>query len=123
MMSEWIQNLPLGWMTLVMFALTFLATWGIFAIVMSLATGERTRAFKGVSAGMLPPLGIIFGLFVAFIAAQVWSDVDRAKAAVNREASSLSSVVFLAASFPGEPEARLRDLTRRQIQEAVSYEW
>lgn len=122
-MSEWIQNLPLGWMTLVMFALTFLATWGIFATVMSLATGERTRSFKGVSAGMLPPLGIIFGLFVAFIAAQVWSDVDRAKAAVNREASSLSTVVFLAASFPGEPEARLRDLTRRQIQEAVSYEW
>ena len=28
---------------------------------------------------MLPPLGIIFGLFVAFTAAQVWSDNDRAR--------------------------------------------
>jgi hypothetical protein len=95
----------------------------MFAIVMSLAAGERARIFKGVSSGMLPPLGIIFGLFVAFIASQVWNDIDHAKAAVNREASALSTVVLLAASFPGEPEARLRDLTRRHIEEAVTYEW
>jgi hypothetical protein len=28
-----------------------------------LAKGERGRAFKAISPGMLPPLGIIFGLF------------------------------------------------------------
>jgi hypothetical protein len=31
-----------------------------------LAKGELGRAFKAISPGMLPPLGIIFGLFVAF---------------------------------------------------------
>jgi len=122
-MGEWLQNLPVGWMALVVFTLTYLATWGIFAIVMNLAAGERARNLKGVSPGMLPPLGIIFGLFVAFVASQVWSDIDRAQAAVNREAAALSTVVSLAASFPGEPEARLRDLTRRHIHEAVTYEW
>src|SRR5579862_4972189 len=103
-------------MALMVFSLTYLATWGIFAVVMSRAAEKRT-IFKGVSPGMLPPLGIIFGLFVAFVASQVWSDIDRAKAAVSGEANALSTVVFLAASFPGEPEARLRDLTRRHIQE------
>src|SRR5215467_9242147 len=122
-MSTWLQNLPLGWMVLWVFTLTYLATWGIFAIIMKLAAGERTRMFKGVSPGLLPPLGIIFGLFVAFIASQVWNDVDRAKAAVNREASALSTIVYLGASFPGEPEARLRDLTRRHIEDAVTNEW
>lgn len=122
-MSEWLQNLPVGWMALVIFTLTYLASWGIFTIVMRLVAGERIRIFKGVSAGMLPPLGIMFGLFVAFIASQVWNDIDRANAAVNREASALSTVVSLAASFPGEPQARLRDLTRRHIHEAVTYEW
>ncbi len=57
---------------------------------------------------MLPPLGIIFGLFVAFIAAQVWNDNERANTAVDREASALRAVVVLAAAFPGEP-----DRTRR----------
>ncbi len=122
-MSDWLQNLPVGWMALVVFTLTYLVTWGIFAIVMSRAVGDRTRVYKGVSPGMLPPLGIMFGLFVAFVASQVWNDVDRAKAAVSGEANALSTVVFLAASFPGEPEARLRDLTRRHIQEAVTHEW
>jgi len=72
---------------------------------------------------MLPPLGIIFGLLVAFVAGQVWSDVERAKTAVNREASALRAVVLLAGSFPGEPETRLRALVQRHITEAVTQEW
>ena len=46
---------------------------------------------------MLPPLGIIFGLFVAFTASQVWNDNERANTAVDREASALRAVVVLAA--------------------------
>jgi hypothetical protein len=122
-MGEWLQSLPVGWMALVVFTLTYLAAWAILAVVTRLATGARTRSFKSVSAGMLPPLGIIFGLLVAFVASQVWNDMNAAQAAVNREASELSTVLFLAASFPGEPETRLRDLTRRHIQDAVTYEW
>jgi uncharacterized protein DUF4239 len=95
----------------------------IYATVIVLAAGERARSFKAVSPGMLPPLGIVFGLFVAFTAAQVWSDNDRASATVNREASALRAVVVLAASFPGEPEARLRSLVRRYIEEAATQEW
>jgi hypothetical protein len=85
--------------------------------------GERARAFKAVSPGMLPPLGILFGLFVAFTAAQVWNDSDRANTAVNREASALRAVIVLAASFPGEPEAQLRTLMHRHIEEAATQEW
>jgi Protein of unknown function (DUF4239) len=122
-MAERLQDLPVGWMALAVFSLTYIVSWGILELVMRLAAAGRLRAFKGVSPGMLPPLGVVFGLFVAFVASQVWTDIDRARAAVNREASSLSTVVFLAASFPGEPELRLRDLTRRHIDEAVKYEW
>jgi hypothetical protein len=55
---------------------------------------------------MLPPLAIIFALLVGFLAAQVWSDYDRANTAVNREASALRGVILLAAAFPGEPDTR-----------------
>ncbi len=122
-MSEWLYHLPVLWMALVVFTTTYLVTGGIYAIVVALAVGERARAFKAMSAGMLPPLGIVFGLFVAFVAAQVWTDIDRANAALNREASALSAVVFLVGSFPGEPETHMRALIRRHIQEAVTEEW
>ncbi len=122
-MSDWLHNLPVAWMALVVFDLTYLVAAAIYAVVTVLAVGERARSFKAVSPGMLPPLGIIFGLFVAFTAAQVWSDNDRAAAAVSREASALRSVEILAASFPGQPEAQLRALIRRYIEEAATQEW
>ena len=122
-MIDWLHNLPLGWMTLVVFVVTYLVAAGIHWLVMTLAVGERGRAFKAISPGMLPPLGIIFGLLVAFIAAQVWGDLDRAHAAVNREASALRAIVLLATSFPGEPETQLRALVHRQIEDAVTKEW
>jgi hypothetical protein len=81
-----------------------------------LAKGERARAFKAVSPGLLSPLAIIFGLFVAFTAAQVWSDSDRANAAIDGEASALRAVVVLAAAVPGVPESQLRALVRRHIE-------
>ena len=57
-MSDWVHSLPLGWMALVVFGGTALGTAAIYWIVMRLATEDRARAFKGVSPGLLPPLGI-----------------------------------------------------------------
>jgi hypothetical protein len=68
-------------MALVVFGVTYLVAAAISAVVMVLAVGERARSIKAISAGMLSPLGIIFGLFVVFTAAQVWQDNERA----NRE--------------------------------------
>jgi hypothetical protein len=95
----------------------------IFAIIMALAKGERARAFKSVSAGMLGSLGTLFGLLVVFSVVQVWGDIDRARVAVNREASAIRMMVLLAASFPGESETQIRNLLRRHVDEAVLAEW
>src|SRR5262245_12099596 len=71
------------------FGFTYLITAGIYAVITVLAVGERARSFKAVSPGLLPPLGIIFGLFVVFTAAQVWTDNEKARAEIDREASAL----------------------------------
>lgn len=122
-MSDWLHNLPVAWMALVVFGATYLITASIYAAVNVLATGERARAFKAVSPGILSPMGIVFGLYLAFTAAQVWGDIDRANAAVNREANALSSVVIFAASFPGDSEERIRALVARYIKNAAAQEW
>ena len=122
-MSDWLHNLPVAWMALVVFGGTYLVAGSIYMAVNLLAIGERARAFKAVSPGMLSPLGILFGLYIAFTAAQVWGDIDRANAAVNREASALSAIVILAGSFPGESEDGMRGLVRRYIETTVTQEW
>jgi hypothetical protein len=120
---DWLLNLPIPAMTLVILAGTYLATAVTYLAVTRLAVGDRLRAFKAISPGMLPPLAVVFALLVGFLAAQVWSDADRASTAVNREASALRGVVLLADQFPGGTDARLRELVRQHIQTAVKEEW
>jgi hypothetical protein len=102
MVQDWLLNLPLFLMALIVFGGTYLVTAAIWLTVTRLAFDDRGRAFKALSPGMLPPLGIIFGLLVGFTAAQVWSDFEKAKVAVSNEASALRSVIILSQRFPNE---------------------
>jgi len=122
-MSDWLHNLPVLWMGLVVFGFTYLVAAAIYALVNVLAVGERARSFKVISPGLLPPLGIIFALFVAFTASQVWTDTEKAKTEIDREASALRTVVILATTFPKESEAQLRGLIHRYIADAATQEW
>jgi hypothetical protein len=122
-MSDWLHNLPVPWMALVIFGFTYALAAAIYVAIAALAARGLAKSFKAISVGMLPSLGIIFGLFVAFTAAQVWSDNDRATASISREASALRSVLVFAASFPGEPENRLHGLVRDYVQQSANVEW
>src|SRR5262245_55089581 len=122
-MADWLLHLPVLWMGTLILGTIYLVTAGLYVSVTTSAVGDRARAFKSISPGILPPLAIIFALLVGFLAAQVWNEAERATAAVNREASALRAVILLAREFPGEPEARLRHLTRGYIQHTVSEEW
>jgi hypothetical protein len=122
-MSDWLHNLPMSWMALLVFGFTYLATAAIYAVTAVFAAGERARSFTAISPGLLPPLGILFGLFVAFTAAQVWTDNEKAEKEIDREASALRNVVILVTAFPRESEAQLRELIRRYIADAVTREW
>ncbi len=122
-MLDWLQGLPFIWLVVVVFGVTYLVAAAISWIVLRLAVGARADAFKAVSPGLLPPLGVVFGLLVGFLAVQVWNDHGEAQTAVISEASALRSVVLLGDSFPTAEQDRTRALVRRHIQETVSEEW
>ena len=122
-MSDWLLNLPVLWIAVVVFAATYLLAAIVYLVVTSLAVDDRARAFKAVSPGMLPPLGIIFALLVGFIAVEVWNNFDKSKLAVASEASALRAVVLLAGTFPDEQKVRIYALIDRHIDEAMNKEW
>jgi hypothetical protein len=122
-MNDWLHQHHVVWTALAVFATFFVLAGAVYLLVTRLATGERGRAFARVSPGMLPPLGVIFGLLVGFMAVQVWTDADEARRAVDREASALRGAVLLSERFPGAPEERIRALVRRHAQQAVAEEW
>ena len=118
----WFHELPVVWMSLVVFAAVGVVATLIYWVVLALAARGHTAAFKAVSPVMLTPLAVVFGLIVGFMCAQVWTDADRANGAVVREAGALRGVLLLATDFPAE-EASIRTLVRRHIQNAVEVEW
>jgi hypothetical protein len=120
---NWLLDLPVLAMTAVILGVTWFGTALIYLTVTRLATGERARAFKAISPGILPPMSLMFALLVGFLAAQDWGDAERAHTAVNREASSLRAVVLLAAAFPGEPETKIRKNIQDHIEDVVTREW
>src|SRR6476659_1863084 len=122
-MGDWFFNLPVPWMALAVFVATYFTAGSFYLVVTRLAVNGRAKAFKAVSPGMLPPLGILFALLVGFIAVEVWSNFDKAKAAVATEASALRAVVLLAGTFPEEQKTRIYALINRHIDEAVNKEW
>src|ERR1700745_341042 len=107
-MSDWLHNLPVLWMSLLVVGFPYLVTAAIYVAVSVFAVGERARSFKAISPGLLSPLGIIFALFIAFTAAQVSTDNEKARGEIDREASALRSATILATSFPREFQVQLR---------------
>jgi hypothetical protein len=100
-MGLWLLNLPVPVMGAIILGLVYLGTAIIYWTVMWLARQERMlRAFKAISPGMLPPISVVFALLVGFMAAQVWSDSDKAHTAVDREAGALRDAVLISTAFP-----------------------
>ena len=99
----WLDDLSTGWLALVV---SRRRTSSPRRSTSSYGTraGRRAEAFKAVSSGLLPPMGLLFGLLVGFLAAQVWSDSARAQVAVDREASACGRSISSSEAFPGEPE-------------------
>jgi hypothetical protein len=122
-MSEWFYHLPVLWMAGVVLIATVILTWLVFAVVTGLAVDERARMFKAVTPALLSPLGIVFGLLVAFLSAQVWNDSQRAGLEVTREASALRTVELLAETFPQDLASRVHELLRSYVKHTVEEEW
>jgi hypothetical protein len=121
-LSNWLHNLPIGWMAVVFFGCAYLSAAVIYAVVVEFSTSVWVRA-RAFSEGMLSPMGTLFALFVVFISAQVWNDNNRATASVAQEASALKTVLVLAAAFPEQSQGRLQTLIRSHIKESATKEW
>jgi Protein of unknown function (DUF4239) len=122
-MSAWLHALPLGWMTAVVFGITYFLSAALYVAVRALERTEWGRAARAVTPALLSPLGVTFGLLVVFTASQVWGDVDHARVATNEEANALRTAVLLTNALPDSSAIRIRSLIAYHIDQAQEVEW
>jgi hypothetical protein len=122
-MTDWLRELHVGWLALLVAGAAALVTAAVYLVGRALDRSRAGSGLRGISPGMLPPIGLLFGLLVGFLAADVWDDTSRAQAAVTQEAGALRSTMLVSTAFPQGTQLQLRKLVRSEIQHAVHEEW
>ena len=122
-MTGWLNSLSTLPLAIVLCLVVAIVAGVIFVIVTRLAAGGHAATFSAVSPGMLPPMALVFGLVIGFLAAEVWSAHSSAQQAVDREASALRSVDLLIGDFTPADRQRMDVLIRGYIDDVIAREW
>jgi hypothetical protein len=83
--------------TVIICAALFAVCYGLaavaFALSVALSRHRLASELKALTPVLLTPLSVITGLLMAFLAARVWGNLDRANAFVAQEATAIHDVV------------------------------
>jgi hypothetical protein len=100
---------------------------GLYAVLVVVATRIASRrapkTLDGVSSSVLGPIGGLFGLTAAFLAASVWQSHGQAVDAANLEARSLSHAWIDAIGLPEPLRTEIRTGIEHYVHAVVDDEW
>jgi Protein of unknown function (DUF4239) len=122
-MILWIESQRTEVIFLIVFGLTYLAA---ALVVLFAALASRTSSgaeLQTVTPGILSPLGAILGILIAFLAARVWANVDRAEEYVTQEISALRQATLIVKSLPPDVRDRVRMEIKAHLEFIVFNEW
>lgn len=122
-MLWWLETRDTPVIALVVFAFCYLLAVVMLVIGATLSHRRIAGKINTTSPAMLTPLGVIFGLVIAFLAARVWANVDHAHAYVVQEATEIRQVVLLADALPSELRTAIRNDVRQYLQFVDTEDW
>jgi hypothetical protein len=122
-MILWIEWQRTEVIFLIVFGLTYLAA-ALVVLIVALASRTSIGAeLQTVTPGILSPLGAILGILIAFLAARVWANVDRAEEYVTQEISALRQAALIVKSLPPDVRDRFRTGIKAHLEFIVFNEW
>ncbi|HEY1865342.1 MAG TPA: DUF4239 domain-containing protein [Roseiarcus sp.] len=122
-MTSWIESQSTPVIAAIVFGLVYLAAAAIFLIA---AWASRLPVGKHVGSltpSLLSPLGTILGILIVFLAARVWTNVDRAHEYVSHEVSALREAELISKSLPPAVEEQVHADLKAHVQFLLSEEW
>jgi hypothetical protein len=122
-MLLWLESQTTPVIALLVFALCYLLAAIVFLAAMAISRRPIAEQLNAMTPVMLTPLAVIAGLFIAFLASRVWSNVDRAHVYIAQEASAIRQSVLLADALPDETRAAVRDALRQHLRFIESDDW
>jgi hypothetical protein len=84
---------------------------------------EDLQRHHDVAGFIIAIIGLIYGVLLAFVVFDVWSQYDDAQTAVEHEANGVADLYRLAYGFPNDVQAELRGDIRNYLDDVVGDEW
>jgi hypothetical protein len=120
---NWIEAQSTAVIVVLLFGFCYLLAAGIFLLALKLSRRPTAQGMKTIAPTMLTPLGVILGLLIGFLAARVWTNLDRAVEYVGQEAGALRETVLLVETLPPDVRMSVRQAVQRHIDLLESEEW
>ncbi|MER2528581.1 MAG: hypothetical protein ABTR07_11690 [Candidatus Competibacter denitrificans] len=106
--------------------LGIVATYATVGLIFWLINSPRTVAslqrLTNISPQLVAIIGLLFGLYMAFFANDIWSIRDRAQTMILQEADGLRGILDVAESLPADVGAPLVTAVRTYVEAAIE-EW
>jgi hypothetical protein len=119
----WIETQPTFVIGFLVFAFCYLLATVILCVALMLSRRAVAQRLQTIAPVTLTPLGVILGLLIGFLAARVWTNLDRANQYIGQEAGALREVVLLTDSLPADVRTGVRQAIQSHLDFIESEEW
>ena len=113
-----------AWLILILvILLSFLLTYLAFKILRKIFTSEELEKFKEVTGIYVSMIGILYGVFLAFIVIAIWENYDHVKSNIDNEADAISNIYRDAKGLPHHVEYSIDSCAKQYVTYVVENEW
>jgi len=118
----WIEAQWTTVIALLVFGVCYMLTASIACLAVILSRRAVAKELKAI-APVLTPLCVVLGLLIGFLAARVWTNLDRANQYVGQEAGALRDTILLSDALPSDVRTGIRQAVKKHLDFIEFKEW
>jgi hypothetical protein len=92
-------------------------------VVQRLVPSEKRQQHNDVAGFLYAVVGVVYAVLLALLVIAVWEQYQRAREAVESEASAVADIAWIAHQLPETERYQLQELARSYAEEVVDKEW
>src|SRR6185437_7557992 len=101
----------------------FLITLLAFKILRKVFSAEELGKFKDVTGIYVSMIGVLYGVFLAFIVIAIWENYDHVKSNIDNEADALRNIYRDAKGLPAGTKYSIDSCIKKYVTFVTENEW